>query len=85
MSAPKENNRSTGSYCKIPGKARYKLLLSWTKRHCVLWGVTLRAETEAVAGYNKEHQEPITYYQMRDAIANERNIVTQALTPDDDC
>ena len=37
---------------------------------------------EVVAAYNEEHQEPITYYQMRDVIANERN-VTQALTPDD--
>ena len=40
---------------------------------------------EVVAAYNEEHQEPITYYQMRDVIANERNIVTQALTPDDNC
>ena len=40
---------------------------------------------EVVAAYNEKHQEPITYYQMMDVIANERNIVTQALIPDDDC
>ena len=40
---------------------------------------------EVVAAYNEEHQEQITYYQMRDVIANEINIVTQALTSDDDC
>ena len=40
---------------------------------------------ELVAAYNEEHQELITYYQMRDVIANERNIVMQALNPDDYC
>ena len=40
---------------------------------------------KVVAAQNKEHQEPITYYQVRDVIANERNIVTQALTPVDHC
>ena len=40
---------------------------------------------EVVADYNEEHQELITYYQLSDVTANGRNIVTQALTPDDDC
>ena len=40
---------------------------------------------EVVAAYNEEHQKSITCYLMRDVIANERNIVMQALTPDDDC
>ena len=40
---------------------------------------------EFVADYNEEHQELITYYQLSDVTANGRNIVTQALTPDDDC
>ena len=40
---------------------------------------------KVVAAYNEEHQKPITCYLMRDVIANERNIVMQALTPDDDC
>ena len=35
---------------------------------------------ELVAAYNEEHQELITYYQMRDVIANERNIVCRLST-----
>ena len=93
---PPKKKTSMGLYCKIPGKARYKLLLSWTKRYYVLWEVwrsqknvqvqtLLHMMQEVVAAYNEEHQKSITCYLMRDVIANERNIVMQALTPDDDC
>lgn len=40
---------------------------------------------EIVAVYNAEHESKTTYYQVREVIANEKHLVLQAKTPEDDC